>query len=128
MKNKLSVVLYSDQKDRFYEAVSFAAAARAQGKTVLLFLRGPALAAHVAGKWSEAPSAAVRKGMGRHLAEDPAETLAHIRAHGKVHVYACSAWVRMLELDRAKVASKVDAVVGLNAFLTQAEGGPILAV
>jgi peroxiredoxin family protein len=50
-----------------------------------------------------------------------------LREKDAVRVYACSAWVRLLGLDPARVAERVDAVVGLNAFLSQAEGGPMLS-
>jgi peroxiredoxin family protein len=70
----------------------------------------------------------LKRGMDRRLAEAPEKTLAEIRAAGKVTVYACSAWVRMLGLSPAAVAARVDAVAGLNAFLSQAEGGSILYI
>lgn len=122
----LSIILYSDTHDRFYEAVSFAAAARAQGKTALLFLRGPALRAFVRNRWEKPPDPQVEKGLARFQNAPPAELLAEIRSKGKVRVYACSAWVRMLGLESAAVAQRVDAVIGLNAFLSQSEGGSLL--
>jgi peroxiredoxin family protein len=113
-----SVVLRSGSAESFYEAVSFAAAARAQGKTVLLFLRGPALEAFV----KDPP--AQESG----LSPSPDELLQEIRAKGKVHVYACSAWARRLGLDAPAAAARVDAVIGLAGFLSQAEGGAILYI
>ena len=123
-----AVVLYSDTADRFYEAVSFAAAARAKGKTALLFLRGPALRAFVQDRWAPAPDAGAEKGLNQFPGNAPADLLAEIRAKGKVQVYACSAWARMLHLKSADVAARVDAVIGLNAFLSHAEGGTILYI
>jgi peroxiredoxin family protein len=117
-----SVVLATSAEDTFYEAVAFAAAARAQGKTVLLFLRGEALKSFVEDRWPPASGPALR----RYPGPSASETLEELRSAGKTNVYACSAWVRMLDLDSASVTRRVDAVIGLNAFLTQAEGGPIL--
>jgi peroxiredoxin family protein len=123
-----SVVLYSNTHDRFYEAVSFAAAARAKGKTVLLFLRGPALRAFIENQWEKSPDPRVEKGLLRFQSVPPETLLAEIRSKGKVRVYACSAWTTMLHLNSASVAARVDAVIGLNAFLSQSEGGAVLYI
>src|SRR5262245_34303240 len=123
-----SVVLYSNALDGLYEAVSFAAAARAKGRTVLLFLRGPALKAFVDDHWQKPHDPHAQKGLAQFQALPPQELLSELRSKGKTHVYACSAWVRMLHLPAAQVASRVDAVIGLNAFLSQAEGGPVLYI
>ena len=56
----------------------------------------------------------------------PAAFLNDLRDQGGVRVYACSAWVRLLKISPKRAAEKVDAVIGLNAFLSQAHGGPIL--
>ncbi|MBI4395589.1 MAG: hypothetical protein HY548_00745 [Elusimicrobia bacterium] len=125
--NVFSIVLYSETRDRFYEAVTFAAAARARGSAVLIFLRGPALRAFVENQWAAAPDTAIEKGLNL-LPAGPEDMLAEIRAMGKVQVYACSAWVRILKLDSPKTASRVDAVIGLNMFLTQSDGGSVLFV
>ncbi len=123
-----SVVLSSSTLFHFYEAVSFAAGARAQGKTVFLFLRGPALARFVDGDWERPGDPAVEKGLAGQRGPAPEAVLAEIRAGGKVRIYACSAWALMLGLDNGALASRVDAVAGLNAFLSQAAGGPILYI
>ncbi len=105
-----SIALFSNDPDRYDDAVSFLAAAYAQNKTPILFLRGPALRAFVTGEWKEN------------------ETLTNLREKGKLRLYACSAWVKLNKLEPADVAPHVDAIVGLNAFLSQAEGGPILYI
>jgi peroxiredoxin family protein len=120
-----AIVLYADGLDRFYEAVSFAAGARAQGKTVLFFLRGPALKAYLKDAWRPPSDPAVQKGLSSFPGNGPQDTLRTLRDAG-LRLYACSAWVRLLALDNGEVAAHVDAVVGLNAFLSQAEGGTIL--
>ncbi|MBK8574897.1 MAG: hypothetical protein IPN90_04175 [Elusimicrobia bacterium] len=61
------------------------------------------------------------------LGTSPHGLLNDLRGHGGVRVYACSAWVRLLKMPPTRVAERVDAVVGLNAFLSQAQGGPILS-
>lgn len=120
-----SVVLFGGELDRLYEAVSFLAAARARGDRCLLFLRGPALGAFVEGKWAEAATGLTDESFHfQHKA--PSVFLSELQGHGGVRVYACSAWARLLKLSPKRVAERVDAVVGLNAFLSQAQGGPIL--
>jgi len=123
-----SIVLYADAFDRFYEAVSFAAGARAQGKTVLFFLRGPALKAFLHDAWQPPADPAVQKGFAQFPGNGPRDTLQTLREAGGLRLYACSAWVRLLGLDTGETAARVDAVIGLNAFLSQAEGGTILYI
>jgi peroxiredoxin family protein len=121
-----SAVVYDDGLDRWYEAVAFAAAARARGETVQVFLRGPALAAYLEDRW--APPAPPLPSVDdlRFQHQSPTEFLDALRPHGRVSVLACSAWVRLLRLDPARVAARVDAVVGLNAFLAQSAGGAVM--
>ncbi len=120
-----SVVLFGGGLDRLYESVSFLAAARARGDVGLLFLRGPALRSFVEARW--APGDGDPPPESFHFQhKTPAGFLKDLRAHGGVRVYACSAWARLLKIDSALLAERVDAVVGLNAFLSQARGGPIL--
>jgi peroxiredoxin family protein len=119
-----SVVLYGNGKDRLYEAVSFLAAARARGESGLLFLRGPALRSHASGRWAAPATETPREGF-RFGGRTSQELLEDLRSAG-LRVYACSAWARLLRLDPGVLARRVDAVVGLNAFLSQAAGGPLL--
>lgn len=124
--SSFSIVLYSAGADHFHEAVVFAAAACAQGKSVLLFLRGPALSAFVENKWHGPREDALRQGLDSW--GDPSSLLTEVRSKSKVRVYGCSAWMRMLKLDPGLTAKRVDAVIGLSGFLSQAEGGPILYI
>ncbi len=120
-----SVVLFGGELDHLYEGVSFLAAARARGDQGLLFLRGPALSGFVQRDWAvSTPGLRVDSFHFQH--KSPADFLDRLREHGGVRVYACSAWVSLLKLPPKRVAERVDAVVGLNAFLSQAQGGPIL--
>ncbi len=118
-----SVVLYGAGVDRLYEAVAFLAAARARGQTPLLFLRGPALKAHARGRWAVprgVPTARLTFNN-----QSPQNLLEELRSHG-LRVYACSAWVHLWGLSLPAVAARVDAVIGLNAFLAQSQSGPLL--
>jgi peroxiredoxin family protein len=118
-----AIILYSGSTDRWHEALSFATGAAAQGKTVLLFLRGPALKAFVSDQWAESPGIpGLKAGVDQALTE----AFSQVRSRSKVRVYACSAWVRLWGLEAPAVASRVDAVIGLNGFLSQAEGGALL--
>lgn len=119
-----SVVIFGAELDRFYEAVSFAAAARARGEIVILFFRGPALKSFVENKWS--PSSISDDGAFHFQNQSPSDFLNDLRKAGGVQVYACSAWARILRLPSPILAQRTDAVVGLNAFLSQAQGGPVL--
>lgn len=121
-----SAVLYSSTLDKFYEAVAFLAAARARGDTALLFLRGPALSAFTQDRW-EMPPAFASESVFHFDGKTPMEFLKDLHGHGKIRLYACSAWVRLLGLDNAAVAARVDAVIGLVAFLSQSQGGPVLS-
>lgn len=122
-----SVVLFGGGVDRLYEGVSFLAAARARGDQCLLFLRGPALGAFVEGKWAQ-PESGLTEESFQFQHKSPSVFLNELRGHGGIRVYACSAWVRLLKMNPSRVAERVDAVVGLNAFLSQAQGGPILTI
>lgn len=91
----------------------------------MLFLRGPALGAFVSERWT-GPTEGVAEESYCFQGMSPAVFLDDLRGHGGVRVYACSAWVRLLKITPKRAAQRVDAVVGLNAFLSQAQGGPIL--
>lgn len=118
-----SVVLYGAGIDKLYEAVAFLAAARARGQTPLLFLRGPALKAHVRHRWAKPRGVEESRLMFHH--QTPTALLEELRGQG-LRVYACSAWVHLHGLTTAAVSARVDAVIGLNAFLSQSQGGPLL--
>lgn len=120
-----SAVLFSSTLDKFYEAVAFLAAARARGDTGLLFLRGPALRAFTEDRWTLTPPFA-SESLFQFDGKTPMEFLRDLHGHGKIRLYACSAWVRMLGLDNGAVAARTDAVIGLVAFLSQSQGGPVL--
>jgi peroxiredoxin family protein len=124
-KRVFSIVLFGAGAERFYEGVSFLSAARARGDECLLFLRGPALKAFVDGGWIPPTEGVPPEGL-HFQHKSPAVFLEELRTYGGVRVYACSAWVRLLGLDPKRVAGKVDAVVGLNAFLSQSHNGPML--
>jgi peroxiredoxin family protein len=121
-----SVVLYGGGVDRLYEGVSFLASACARGERGILFLRGPALGAFVEKRWT-APPDILSADSFQFQHATPAAFLGELQEQGGVRVYACSAWVRLLKLSPKRVAERVDAVIGLNAFLAQAQGGPILS-
>lgn len=119
-----SIIVFGAELDRIYEAVSFAAAARARGENVILFFRGPALKSLIDKKW---PSSAVVSDDSLHFQHrSPGDFLDDLRRVGGLRVYACSAWARTLKLSARSLAQRTDAVVGLNAFLSQAQGGPVL--
>ncbi len=84
------------------------------------------MAAFIGNQWQEPGEELLRLGLASW--GDPEILLSEIRAKGKVRVYACSAWVRMLKLNTGLVTQRVDAVIGLNGFLSQADGGTILYV
>jgi peroxiredoxin family protein len=122
-----AVVLYSDERGRFYDAAAFLAGAAARGRTGLLFLRGPALKAYITQCWSAHPPE-LADSLRRFENPSSQDLLDLLREKGKVRLYACSAWVRILGLPPEEVASRVDAVAGLPAFLSQSDGAPVLYI
>ncbi len=100
-----SAVLYSSTLDKFYEAVAFLAAARARGDTGLLFLRGPALSAFTEDRWTLTPPFA-SESLFQFDGKTPMEFLKELHGHGKIRLYACSAWVRLLGLDNMQLTYK----------------------
>lgn len=118
------MVVFGAELDRLYEAVSFAAAARARGENVIVFFRGGALKSYVEKKWP--PSSSAPDDSFHFQNGSPSDFLDDLRRAGGVRVYACSGWARLLKLAPRSLAQRVDAVVGLNAFLSQAQGGAVL--
>lgn len=116
--------MFHDEEAVWRESVDFLAAAAAQGWTGLLFLRGPALHAYLKDRWMASPSVAYQEAVARFDSPPPDELLKELRAQGRLRVYACSAWIRRWGLG--EWSDRLDAVVGLTAFLTQSAGGPIL--
>ena len=50
------------------------------------------------------------------------EILNEVRKMGNLKVYACTAAVKLMELEEAKVKSRVDDILGLTTILEMADG------
>lgn len=101
-----------------FQVSSLAAAAAAAGRRVDLAFFFAALDAWVGGRWDDPePAAIVRPERLAELAPPPLTSfLDDGRAAGRIRLYACSASMRLLDLDPATVQAKVDAIVGWSTF------------
>jgi peroxiredoxin family protein len=140
MKPSLAIFLHSHGHDRVYQAVSLSLAAASLGWSCHVFLFFQALATYLDGSWDtiafeEGPAGtdgddagskeiARRLERGFETAAGPSvyDMLEKARGEGGgVKIYACSASVKLLELDPGAVHGKVDEIVGLPTMLRIAE-------
>lgn len=135
MAAPIIVFLHDARYDRVYQAVSLVATAARMDRAAYLCLFYDALASFVAGTWDDpqAPRTAEDTAPGRaallcNFARSggpaPGEILADARAAG-ARLFACSTSLRMLDLDPADVAPRVDAIVGLATMLEAAGDGAV---
>ena len=101
-----------------FQGSSLAATAAASGKHVGIALFFAALRAWTEERWSDLqPATAVDPERTESLGLPPlADYLKDGRANGLIHVYACSASIRILGLDQAAVDDRVDAIFGWQTF------------
>lgn len=114
----LLVLAHDDAWRARFQVSSLAASAVAAGQEVGVALFFDALAAWVTGRW-DLPEPAPPVSLDRLEALDLpplSSLLAAGRESGRLRLYACSASVRILGLDSARVAGTVDAIVGWPTF------------
>lgn len=140
MKPSLVIFLHSNSYDRVYQAASLLLSASSMGWPCHLFLFYQALADFMGGSWeSNLAERAARKAEQRGAAEAEAssdleraftaaalpsvsDVLDQARnGPGGLHLYACSASMRILGFDPSEVRRKVDEIVGLPTMLQIAE-------
>ncbi len=115
---RLLILAHGASWDRRYQASALAASAASAGDRVDLALFFGALDAWARGEWDRLdPAPPVDPGRLASLDFPPLSTLLDPpRESGVLRLYACSASVRILDLDPARVQSRVDAVCGWQTF------------
>jgi predicted peroxiredoxin len=114
----LLVLAHSDAWPARFQVSSLAASAVAAGQEVGVALFFDALAAWATGRWDfHEPAPPVPLDRLEVLDLPPLSSLlAAGRESGRLCLYACSASVRILGLDGARVQERVDAIVGWPTF------------
>lgn len=117
-RGPLLVLAHSDAWPARFQVSSLAASAVAAGQEVAVALFFDALAAWATGRWDlHEPAPPVPLDRLEALDLPPLSSLlAAGRENGRLRLYACSASVRILGLDGARVQERVDAIVGWPTF------------
>ncbi len=115
---KLLVLAHDGTWDTRFQVSSLAASAAGQGDRVDLALFFAALDAWVRDGWDRldpAPPLAAERI--EQLGFPPlSDLIAGARTSGRLRLFACSASVRLLDLDTARVQGKVDLICGWSRF------------
>ncbi|MCF6158401.1 MAG: hypothetical protein E3K32_07480 [wastewater metagenome] len=127
---KCVIFAHSGTYDKLYQMITLAITAASMGRETYLFLFFWALKRFVHEDFDVAKLAAEFGAEGERLANriqelNPIplkEILNDVRAMGNLKIYACSAAVKLMELDDFLVRTKVDDIVGLTTLLEIAEG------
>jgi peroxiredoxin family protein len=117
--------------DMRFQVSSLAASAASVGERVEIALFFAALEAWANGAWDRLdPAPPLRAERLEALAMPPlTEMLATGRADGSIRLYACSASLRLLGLDAARVQEAVDAILGWQSFARMtAEAGRVVTL
>ena len=132
MKNKKKFVIFahSGTYDKLYQIVTLAITAASMGRETYIFLFFWALRRFVNDEFDvkklsdEFGEEGVR--LSKRMQEiNPVslkEILNEVRGMGNLKVYACTAAVKLMELEEAKVKSRVDDILGLTTILEMADG------
>lgn len=115
---RLLILAHGASWDRRYQASALAASAASAGDRVDVALFFGALDAWARGEWDRLdPAPPVDPGRLASLDFPPLSVLVDsARASGNAHLHACSASVRILDLDPPRVQARVDAVCGWQTF------------
>lgn len=114
----LLILAHGGTWDMRFQITSLAASAAAGGDRVDIALFFGALDAWARNRWDELdPQPPVSAERLEALGMPPlTEMLAGGREEGLIHLYACSASVRLLGLDLADAQASVDAILGWQSF------------
>lgn len=115
---RLLILAHGASWDRRYQVSALAASAASAGDQVDVGLFFGALDAWVGNDWDRLdPAPPVDAGRLATLDFPPLSTLLDsARSSTGVHLYACTASVRILDLDPARVQSRVDVLCGWQTF------------
>ena len=114
----LLVLAHEESWEYRFQVSSLAATAAASGKNVGIALFFGALRAWTDDRWNASdPSTTIDQDHLDALGLPPlTDYLADGRGSGLIHLYACSASVRILKLDQSTVQDRVDAIFGWQTF------------
>ncbi len=114
----LLILAHGGTWDMRFQITSLAASAAAGGDRVDVALFFGALDAWARGEWDALdPQPPVSADRLESLGIPPlTEMLAGGREEGLIHLYACSASVRLIGLDLAQAQASVDAILGWQSF------------
>lgn len=132
MKNKKKFVIFahSGTYDKLYQIVTLAITAASMGRETYIFLFFWALRRFVNEEFDFKRLSSEFGSEGERLAKrmqeiNPIslkEILQEVRSMGNLKIYACTAAVKIMELEESLVKSKVDDILGLPALLEIADG------
>ncbi len=124
-KKKFVIFAHSGTYDKLYQIVTLAITAASMGKETYIFLFFWALRRFVNNEFDVARLSSEFGEEGERLAKrmqaiNPIslkEILQDVRGMGNLKIYACTAAVKLMELDESVVKSRVDDVLGLTTIL-----------
>ncbi len=129
-KKKFVIFAHSGTFDKLYQIVTLAITAASMGRETYIFLFFWALKKFVTEDFDVTKLSAEFGEEGKRLAErmqkiNPIslpEILSEVRKMGNLKVYACTAAVKLMELEESVVKSKVDDILGMTTLLEIADG------
>jgi peroxiredoxin family protein len=129
-KKKFVIFAHSGTYDKLYQIITLAITAASMGKETYIFLFFWALRRFVNDEFDVKKLSDEFGEEGDRLSKrmqeiNPVslkEILNEVRGMGNLKVYACTAAVKLMELEEAKVKSRVDDILGLTTILEMADG------
>ena len=129
-KKKFVIFAHSGTYDKLYQIITLAITAASMGRETYVFLFFWALKRFVNDEFDVTRLSAEFGEEGGRLSKrmqeiNPIslnEILNEVRGMGNLKVYACTAAVKLMELEEAKVKSRVDDILGLTTLLEIADG------
>ena len=125
-RTRVVIFLHSGDYDRMHQALSIAASAVAQNRPVQLFLFWWALERLIADRLDEPDFSPPREDVVERFESRKLPTLRdllnHVREAGGCTLYACSGSLEAVDVERARIESAVNPVVGWTSILSLTEG------
>lgn len=129
-KKKFVIFAHSGTYDKLYQIVTLAITAASMGRETYIFLFFWALKRFVNEEFDAARLSAEFGEEGSRLSKrmqdiNPIslkEILHEVRMCGNLKIYACTAAVKLMELEESVVKSRVDDILGLTTLLEIARG------
>lgn len=129
-KKKFVIFAHSGTYDKLYQIITLAITAASMGRETYIFLFFWALKRFVneefdvrklSGEFGE-EGERLSKRMQEINPISLIELLNEVRRMGNLKIYACTAAVKLMELEEAKVKSRVDDILGLTTLFEIADG------